>query len=203
MDAVKRAGITNISIVTQPLESNAGTRTRRLADAQVPFADKLSASANSQELKLTTISNPTRTPRHQRTTRSAADWPARLLLHAASRRCSSAGPGISHSGQNWGDASATAGAIQATMVSALPLPPKAPTDQDNVLATENPIARARPARTQNRRSPRARRHPHPGQTHQARQSSPTRPRLRRRCIRSPPSLSPTKLQPARPPPASP
>lgn len=42
-----------------------------------------------------------------------------------------------HTGQNWGGADAT-GSIQATMVSALPLPPKVSTDQENVLATENP-----------------------------------------------------------------
>jgi protein TonB len=40
--------------------------------------------------------------------------------------------------QNWGDASATNGAIQATMVNALPLPPRQPTNTDNVLATETP-----------------------------------------------------------------
>lgn len=43
-----------------------------------------------------------------------------------------------HSGQNWGDTSATSSAIQATMVSDIPLPPKQPTDQDNVLATDAP-----------------------------------------------------------------
>jgi protein TonB len=43
-----------------------------------------------------------------------------------------------HSGQNWGDSSTTAGAIQATMVNAIPLPPRAPTDADNVLATDAP-----------------------------------------------------------------
>ena len=51
-----------------------------------------------------------------------------------------------HTGQNWGGASATAGAIQATMVSQIPLPPKQPTDQENVLATETPsVAPAPPA----------------------------------------------------------
>jgi protein TonB len=43
-----------------------------------------------------------------------------------------------HSGQNWGDTSATSSAIQATMVSDIPLPPRQPTDQDNVLATDAP-----------------------------------------------------------------
>ena len=45
---------------------------------------------------------------------------------------------LSHAGQNWGDAAANAGAIQATMVSDIPLPPKAPSDENNVLATEAP-----------------------------------------------------------------
>jgi protein TonB len=41
-----------------------------------------------------------------------------------------------HSGQNWGDNAATAGAIAATMVNSLPLPPKPPSDQHNILATD-------------------------------------------------------------------
>ncbi|MGD0797812.1 MAG: TonB family protein [Acidobacteriaceae bacterium] len=43
-----------------------------------------------------------------------------------------------HSGQNWGSADSTAGAIQATMVNAIPLPPKQPMDPNNVLATDAP-----------------------------------------------------------------
>jgi protein TonB len=43
-----------------------------------------------------------------------------------------------HSGQNWGNSAANAGAIQATMVNSIPLPPKAPTNPDNVLATDAP-----------------------------------------------------------------
>jgi protein TonB len=39
-------------------------------------------------------------------------------------------------GKSWGDASATAGAVQATMVDAIPLPPRQPTDQDSYLSTE-------------------------------------------------------------------
>jgi len=45
---------------------------------------------------------------------------------------------IFHSGQSWGDASTTAGSIQASMVDALPLPPKQPMDPNNVLATDAP-----------------------------------------------------------------
>jgi periplasmic protein TonB len=45
---------------------------------------------------------------------------------------------IFHSGQRWGSQNATAGAIQATMVTALPLPSKQPVNTENVLATEAP-----------------------------------------------------------------
>jgi periplasmic protein TonB len=38
----------------------------------------------------------------------------------------------------WGQDQATAGAIQATMVAAIPLPPKQPMDEKNVLASETP-----------------------------------------------------------------
>jgi protein TonB len=41
-----------------------------------------------------------------------------------------------HSGANWGDNAATAGAIPATMVDALPLPPKPPSDQQSILASD-------------------------------------------------------------------
>ncbi|RXH56569.1 TonB family protein [Granulicella sibirica] len=41
-------------------------------------------------------------------------------------------------GKTWGDSSPTAGAIQATMVATLPLPPKQPVKEDNVLASETP-----------------------------------------------------------------
>jgi protein TonB len=61
-----------------------------------------------------------------------------FLLHAAAAALLLGWGLLHHSGQNWGDASATAGAIQATMVNAIPLPPKQPTNQDNVLATESP-----------------------------------------------------------------
>jgi periplasmic protein TonB len=45
---------------------------------------------------------------------------------------------LTHSGKTWGDASATNGAIQATMVNALPLPPKQLSNADSILATDNP-----------------------------------------------------------------
>jgi protein TonB len=43
-----------------------------------------------------------------------------------------------HTGANWGDNASTAGAIPATMVDALPLPPKPPTEQQSILATDTP-----------------------------------------------------------------
>jgi len=51
---------------------------------------------------------------------------------------------FAHTGQNWGDAHATAGAIQATMVSELPLPPKPNADKTSILATETPSAAPAP-----------------------------------------------------------
>ncbi len=39
---------------------------------------------------------------------------------------------------NWGDLEAQAGAVQATMVSSLPLPPRVKPKEDNVLASETP-----------------------------------------------------------------
>jgi protein TonB len=64
-----------------------------------------------------------------------------FAIHAAAVALVLGAAWFAHSGQNWGDASATASAIQATMVSALPtipLPQKQPADQNNVLATDNP-----------------------------------------------------------------
>jgi protein TonB len=61
-----------------------------------------------------------------------------FALHAVAATLLLSWAYVSHSGQSWGEAAATAGAIQATMVSDIPLPPKAPMDENNVLATENP-----------------------------------------------------------------
>jgi periplasmic protein TonB len=61
-----------------------------------------------------------------------------FALHALMAAALVAWGFFSHSGQNWGASNATAGAIQATIVSSIPLPPKQPTDQQNVLATERP-----------------------------------------------------------------
>jgi protein TonB len=61
-----------------------------------------------------------------------------FLLHGAIAALLIGSAWYLHTGQNWGGASANTGTIQATMVSQIPLPPKQPTDQENVLATENP-----------------------------------------------------------------
>jgi protein TonB len=61
-----------------------------------------------------------------------------FLLHAAAVALLAGWVYLAHPGQNWGDANATAGAIPATMVNAIPLPPRQPTDQNNILATETP-----------------------------------------------------------------
>ncbi|HEX9198885.1 MAG TPA: TonB family protein [Acidobacteriaceae bacterium] len=61
-----------------------------------------------------------------------------FALHAAFAALLAGWAWFSHTGQNWGDSSSTAGAIQATMVNDIPLPPKQPMNPDNVLATETP-----------------------------------------------------------------
>jgi protein TonB len=61
-----------------------------------------------------------------------------FLLHAIGGALIVSWAWFSHSGQNWGSSSNTAGAIQATMVASLPLAPKAPPNPDQVLATETP-----------------------------------------------------------------
>jgi periplasmic protein TonB len=61
-----------------------------------------------------------------------------FLLHAILGSLLVSWAWFSHAGKTWGNSSATAGAIQASMVSSLPLPPKAPPNPDNVLATETP-----------------------------------------------------------------
>jgi protein TonB len=61
-----------------------------------------------------------------------------FVLHSAAAALLLSWAWFNHSGKNWGDASATNGSIQATMVNALPLPPKQPVNADNVLATDAP-----------------------------------------------------------------
>jgi periplasmic protein TonB len=61
-----------------------------------------------------------------------------FLLHGAIIALLAGSAWFLHRGQNWGDSSANAGTIQATMVGALPLPPKVTPEKENVLATDNP-----------------------------------------------------------------
>lgn len=61
-----------------------------------------------------------------------------FLLHGAMVALLFSYAWFSHSGKNWGNSNSTAGAVQATMVTSIPLPPKQPMDQNNVLATEAP-----------------------------------------------------------------
>ncbi|MDR3746438.1 MAG: TonB family protein [Acidobacteriaceae bacterium] len=61
-----------------------------------------------------------------------------IALHGAFAALLLIGIWIAHSGKSWGDTTATAGAIQASMVNALPLPPKQPPDANNMLATDAP-----------------------------------------------------------------
>ena len=61
-----------------------------------------------------------------------------LLLHIAIAALLLCWAWLLHAGQNWGEPGVAAGAIQATMVADIPLPPKQPINPDNVLATEAP-----------------------------------------------------------------
>lgn len=80
-----------------------------------------------------------------------------FLLHAVAGALIVSWAWFTHSGQNWGDASNNAGTIQATAVSSLPLPPKAPPNPDQVLATETPS----PAPITPTPKPKAEELPHP------------------------------------------
>ena len=61
-----------------------------------------------------------------------------LILHATAAAIMAGLAYFSHRGQNWGENAATAGAIQATMVSSLPLPPKQRELDTGVLTSEAP-----------------------------------------------------------------
>jgi periplasmic protein TonB len=62
-----------------------------------------------------------------------------LVLHVAIAAAVLFGGIMFHnSGENWGSTTATSGTIEATAVSAIPLPQKAPPDKDNVLMPETP-----------------------------------------------------------------
>jgi protein TonB len=61
-----------------------------------------------------------------------------FLLHGALAALLIGSAWYLHTGENWGNSTTNTGTIQATMVNSIPLPPKVLTDQENVLATENP-----------------------------------------------------------------
>jgi protein TonB len=61
-----------------------------------------------------------------------------LVLHAALFGGIFAWAFFAARGARWGEVGDTAGAVQATMVSAIPLPPKQPVNPDNVLTPEKP-----------------------------------------------------------------
>ena len=53
---------------------------------------------------------------------------------------------LHHRGQSWGEHELTAGAIQATMVSSLPLPPRQKTLETGVLTSDKPSPAPTPAK---------------------------------------------------------
>jgi protein TonB len=80
----------------------------------------------------------TRTRENIASNRLGGDIAGSFLLHAAVVGLAAlAGWWYhTHTGTNWGDNASTAGAIPATMVDALPLPPKPPSEQQSILATD-------------------------------------------------------------------
>lgn len=71
--------------------------------------------------------------------KAARDFTASILLHIlVLGGIIAAGYAFHHKGESWGDQSLEASSIQATAVSAIPLPPKQPVNPDQVLASETP-----------------------------------------------------------------
>jgi periplasmic protein TonB len=70
--------------------------------------------------------------------RLGGNFAGSLLLHAAIFGGIFAWAFITNRGLRWGEVGDTAGAVQATMVSAIPLPPHQPVNPDNVLTPEKP-----------------------------------------------------------------
>ena len=70
---------------------------------------------------------------------TAKEFAASLVLHAiVIAGLIGSGLIFEKKGEHWGDANQQAGAVQATMVETIPLPPRVAPKQDNVLASERP-----------------------------------------------------------------
>ncbi len=77
--------------------------------------------------------------RARATTATKKNFIAALALHAAVIGGLLGSAWIFHrTGEKWGDKADVAGAVQATMVNAIPLPPRVQPKDDNVLASESP-----------------------------------------------------------------
>jgi protein TonB len=72
------------------------------------------------------------------TDRLGGGFAGSFLLHIAIAALLLCWAWLIHAGQNWGEAGVSSGAIQATMVADIPLPPRQPMDPNNVLATDTP-----------------------------------------------------------------
>ncbi len=70
---------------------------------------------------------------------TAKEFAASLILHAlVIGGLIGSGALLQKKGEHWGDSTQQAGAVQATMVETLPLPPRVAPKQDNVVASERP-----------------------------------------------------------------
>jgi protein TonB len=66
------------------------------------------------------------------------DFTLAIALHAAALAALIGASFLHPHGKTWGDQNPVAGSIQASMVSAIPLPPKQPVVEDKVLASDSP-----------------------------------------------------------------
>ncbi|SNT01957.1 protein TonB [Granulicella rosea] len=83
-----------------------------------------------------TLTLKTRSPKEEESLGSS--FAGALVLHAAILGSILGWSLLSHHDQHWGDNASQAGAVQAQMVEALPLPPKVKPVQDQVLASDTP-----------------------------------------------------------------
>ena len=168
MDAVKRAGITNISIVTQPLESAA-----QVAEMQTSHTIR----AHSIDVR--------RDP-------FGGGIAGSFVLHGAVIALLVGWAYSHHSGQNWGDATATARSRPPWSTS-IPLPPKRRRRSKTSSPPRRPAPRPSPPSPRPKKLP----SPTPSPSRSSRQAGQARGETAPR--RPPPHPQPTKPDPTKAP----